>query len=160
MSIRWAAWAWAIVLPFNIEQGGAAEATRVRGTSIAPEPALRQDGAVPTQQVLGSVTLLPPVAEGACCLPRNFGAVVPPETIVQPVSWYGGPPNYLARPWYATPYRNYAYYRPWYTYGSYGPIHYRYHYAPSWGYAPGPYYAPPYLSPGAYGPPDGSAVGH
>src|SRR5687767_5357997 len=92
--------------------------------------------------LLGSALV---AGDGPClspaCLPRNFGAVYPPEP-VQPVGRYGGPPNYLLRPWYAAPHRNYSYYRPWYSYGSYGPINYRYHYAPSWGAAPGPWYAP------------------
>jgi hypothetical protein len=102
---------------------------------------------------------LPPAVD-THCLPRNFGAVDPPGTVVLPVGYYGPPPNYLVRPWYMTPYRNYSYYRPWYTYGSYGPTYYRYHYAPSWGYRPLPYYAPPYLSPGAYAPPDGPLHEH
>lgn len=101
-----------------------------------------------------------PFVDASNYLPRNFGAVDPPGTfVVQPVSLNGPPPDYLVRPWYATPYRNYAYYRPWYTYGYYGPTYYRYHYAPSWGYRPLPYYAPPYLSPGAYVAPEGPVYG-
>jgi hypothetical protein len=112
-------------------------------------------------RVLGS-ELLPPASQGATLqplllesdLPRNFGAIHPPKTpLILPVGNFGAP-NFLTRPWYVAPYRYYSYYRPWYTFGYYGPRYYPYHYAPSWGYPPLPFYAPPYLSPAAYGPRD------
>jgi hypothetical protein len=114
----------------------------------------------PQHAIVTDDTLHAPLPVEASHLPRNFDPVFPiTKTPVLPVTNYG-PPNFLVRPWYVAPYRYYSYYRPWYTYGYYGPSYYRYHYAPSWGYAPLPYYAPPYLSPGAYGPPDYGALYH
>ena len=63
----------------------------------------------------------PLLAPPACALPRNFDAVYRPSELAIDQLAAVAAPNYLARPWYLTPYRHYSYYRPWYTYGYYGP---------------------------------------
>jgi hypothetical protein len=135
---------WAVCVAVSIAASGhiATAQTRVIGGGLhLPPPG-------PVEDARGTSEVIPVVP-----LPRNFGAVHPPKTpIILPVGY--GTPNLLVRPWYLAPYRYYSYYRPWYTFGYYGPIYHRYHYSPSWGYPPLPFYAPPYLSPAGYGPPD------
>lgn len=96
----------------------------------------------------------------ACDLPRNFDSVYPRKDLQMDMLAAKYAPDYLVQPGFLSPFRNYSYYRPWYTYGSfYGPRAYPYHYAPSWGYVR-PWYGPSYLNPGAMAPPAGDQLYH
>lgn len=100
------------------------------------------------------------VAVPNCNLPRNFDSVYPRKDLQMDMLAAKYAPDYLVQPWFLTPYRNYAYFRPWYTYGAiYGPRWYPYNYAPAWGYQQ-PWYGPQYLNPGAIAPPAGDQLYH